>query len=158
MNRPKLFKALRIAFSATCIVVAVLLCLLWVRSYDDQYYGLIAWDNSFELGSEYGYLAIFVGSDIWETTKESHWEFVDETDYTVLFPIILEDVSPGLHWYNDVDGSFWAAVPHVIVISMFAALAAVPWIRWSRRFSLRTLLIATTLVAVVLGLAVWTTE
>ena len=34
-------------------------------------------------------------------------------------------------------------------------LAVAPWIRLSKRFSLRTLLIATTLVAVVLGLVVW---
>ncbi len=33
------------------------------------------------------------------------------------------------------------------------AFAALPWIRW--RFSLRTLIIAITLVAVVLGLIVW---
>ncbi len=38
---------------------------------------------------------------------------------------------------------------------LFATLAAVPWLPWSNRFSLRTLLIATTLVAVVLGLIVW---
>jgi hypothetical protein len=36
----------------------------------------------------------------------------------------------------------------------FGTLAMIPWLQWSNRFSLRTLLIATTLVAVVLGLAV----
>ena len=41
------------------------------------------------------------------------------------------------------------------LLCSIAALAAAPWIRWSRRFSLRTLLIATTLVAVVLGLIVY---
>jgi hypothetical protein len=40
---------------------------------------------------------------------------------------------------------------HVLSI---ATLAIVPWIKWSQRFSLRTLLFATTLVAVVLGLVV----
>ena len=38
-------------------------------------------------------------------------------------------------------------------VLLAAALAAAPWLRW--RFSLRTLLIVTTLVAVVLGLAVY---
>jgi hypothetical protein len=38
----------------------------------------------------------------------------------------------------------------------FATLAAIPWLPWlSYRFSLRTLLIATTLIAVLLGFAVW---
>jgi hypothetical protein len=40
-----------------------------------------------------------------------------------------------------------------LLIILTAALAGVPWIRW--RFSLRTLLIATSLVAVVLGLIVY---
>ena len=39
------------------------------------------------------------------------------------------------------------------VVLLMAALAAVPWLRW--RFSLRTLLIAMTLVAVVLGIIMW---
>jgi hypothetical protein len=36
---------------------------------------------------------------------------------------------------------------------LFVAAAIAPWLRW--RFKLRALLIATTLVAVVLGLFVW---
>jgi hypothetical protein len=46
-------------------------------------------------------------------------------------------------------------VPYWAIVLPSAALASVPWIRWSKRFSLRTLLIATTLVAVVLGVVVW---
>lgn len=46
-------------------------------------------------------------------------------------------------------------VPHWFQVVVFVLIAAVPWSPWSRRFSLRTLLIATTLLAVVLGLAVW---
>jgi hypothetical protein len=45
-------------------------------------------------------------------------------------------------------------MPEALVLS----LAAIPWIRWSKRFSLRTLLIATTLVAVVPGLMVYATH
>jgi hypothetical protein len=52
-------------------------------------------------------------------------------------------------------------VPGWFPVSISMLLAALPWMRltWLRqlsfRFSLRTLLIATTLVAVVLGLIVW---
>ncbi len=45
--------------------------------------------------------------------------------------------------------------PHWIVALVAALVGALPWALKIRRFSLRTLLIATTLVAVVLGLAVW---
>jgi len=44
-------------------------------------------------------------------------------------------------------------LPHWLMALLSASLASVPWI--SQRFSLRTLLIATTLIAVVLGLVVW---
>ena len=43
----------------------------------------------------------------------------------------------------------------VFRVGIIATLAAAPWLSWSRQFSLRTLLIATTLVAVGLGMVVW---
>jgi hypothetical protein len=50
----------------------------------------------------------------------------------------------------------FAIVPHWFVTLLFIALAAIAWI--PGRFSLRTLLIAMTLVAVVLGLIVYATR
>jgi hypothetical protein len=46
------------------------------------------------------------------------------------------------------------AAPHWAFVLLFSALATAPWIKLSNRFALRTLLIVTTLVAVVLGLVV----
>jgi hypothetical protein len=47
------------------------------------------------------------------------------------------------------------AIPHCFFVLLFTTLAAAPWIhKLNWHFSLRTLLIATTLVAAVLGLAV----
>lgn len=47
-------------------------------------------------------------------------------------------------------------IPDLLLVTFFAAVATVPWLPWwSRRFSLRTLLLACTAVAVVLGLIVW---
>jgi len=45
-------------------------------------------------------------------------------------------------------------VPIWFLVVLTSALATLPWIRWTSRFTLRTLLIVTTLVAVVLGLIV----
>jgi hypothetical protein len=48
------------------------------------------------------------------------------------------------------------AIPHWFFTLFAAATAAVPWlVRPALRFRLRTLLIATTLIAAVLGLAVY---
>jgi hypothetical protein len=53
----------------------------------------------------------------------------------------------------EVERASYIAVIISIPVFILAAIAAVPWIRW--RFRLRTLLIATTLVAVVLGLVLY---
>ena len=54
--------------------------------------------------------------------------------------------------YGDYDDGLHIIVPHGLVVLAFAGGAVVPWIQ--RRFSVRTLLIATMLVAVVLGIIV----
>lgn len=46
-------------------------------------------------------------------------------------------------------------VPDWFLVLVVVASAAAPWIHWSTKFSLRTLLITTTLVAMLLGLIVW---
>ena len=44
-------------------------------------------------------------------------------------------------------------IPHCIPVFVFASLSIIPLVTW--HFTIRTLLIATTLVAVVLGAIVW---
>jgi hypothetical protein len=53
--------------------------------------------------------------------------------------------------YSNGSWNVWG--PLWLVSAVAASIAAVPWVRF--RFGLRTLLIATTLVAAVLGLIVW---
>ena len=59
----------------------------------------------------------------------------------------------GVGWSIQPNG-FSVLLPHWVYAILPAMLAVIPWV-WPKRFSLRTLLIATTLVAVVLGLIVW---
>jgi hypothetical protein len=56
--------------------------------------------------------------------------------------------------YSHDKFGFDATFPHSLPVIISAMIAAVPWIHWSRRFRLRTLLIATTLVAVEVGVIV----
>jgi hypothetical protein len=79
--------------------------------------------------------------------------------YRVLYP----NIPNGEIGWNPqgMSGRSWAAgatgliVPDWFGVLIFLALASIPWIRSSIQFSLRTLLIATTLVAVLMGLIVW---
>lgn len=57
-------------------------------------------------------------------------------------------------WYFHLNRqSLFAVVPHRLPIAVLVLLAGAPWIRW--HFSLRTLLIAVTVIALVLGLAIY---
>jgi hypothetical protein len=55
-------------------------------------------------------------------------------------------------WVNGHNGNMVIRTPHWPLVLLSAALAVAPWFKW--RFSLSTLLIATTLVAVGLGIVV----
>jgi hypothetical protein len=65
----------------------------------------------------------------------------------------LKTVAPlsiTFHKYNSVYRTqYW------FLCLLVVFFAAIPWIHWTLRFSLRTLLITTTLIAVVLGLIVY---
>jgi hypothetical protein len=62
---------------------------------------------------------------------------------------------PIFGFYYEITTSSWTVeFPYWMAVLGTGSAAAAPWFRY--RFTLRTLLIATTLVALVLGLLVWT--
>ena len=156
------FRKLRIAWSVFWGLAAVLLIVLWVRSYwwaTNIQTPVIA-SRGFQCGLKTG--SIFV----------RYWPF-DAQSQTGIFwacsfdnihwsdPEFAEWSRPSAHLFrlslNDVDtGSVELEFPYwfATVIGLF--LAAAPWIPC--RFSLRTLLTATSLVAVALGAIVWSTH
>jgi hypothetical protein len=136
------FRKLRIAWSVTWGMVAVLLCMLWVRSYsvNDNLYLKVGKGRSAWIGSLCGRLA-FLEKPAAELPEFEKW-WLDHSA-----------VSTGEH----LNVSTGAIVLPLWLPVLFAALFGLaPWIR--RRFSLRTLLIAATVVAVVLGIVVWATR
>jgi hypothetical protein len=145
------YRKLRIAWSVGWGVLAVLLCVLWVRSYYRRE-SLNRVNNSnvqTVISSSFGSL-MFNRFDLnllesFLPPKAHGWlyrKYELRTGYAE---------PPFSFIWN---ASEWRiAVPHWFVLCILAALATSPWIRW--RFSLRTLLIATTLVAVLLGAMMW---
>jgi hypothetical protein len=74
----------------------------------------------------------------------------------------MKDQAPlsyvGIRWQNLPPLNLFA-IRYWSAVTLSAALAILPWLSWLRwRFSLRTLLIATTLIAVVLGLVVYASQ
>ena len=145
------FRKLRFAWSVVCGIACVLLIVLWVRSYSmDEGYNLvnkrlIARSIGWNWGTMYIHRMDLNTAGISARPTNGWKHGKSEANRTV--------TSFMWHWTSnhlDIRFPFW------LIIGVVAALSATPWIRW--RFSLRTLLIATTLVAVVLGLIVWAAQ
>jgi hypothetical protein len=149
------YRKLRIAWSVVWGVVAVLLIVLWVHSY---------WWTGF-LKAPYpkgrdtvvvtrsGQLEVELYYQI--AGELSHWTF-EAFGPSELAELDDEPTLSGLGFKLYWGVPSGVVVPLWFLVFFSVALTGLPWIRRSKRFSLRTLLIATTLVAIVLGIAVYT--
>jgi hypothetical protein len=160
------FRKLRIAWSVAWGMVAVLLCVLWVRSYQiqDDVWVEYSGPTAGQTGNTFVHLLSLHGRLIavprhnfsttpWRLGHNGVVHFsMDFQDNAGRSPSLL---SPQiLRWSQYSRTEFH--IPYWCFIVTFGVVSVIPWVRrigW--RFSLRTLLIATTLVAVVLGLIVW---
>jgi hypothetical protein len=149
------FRKLRIAWSVFWGLAAVLLIVLWVRSYrisdtighiDDNLVcefflsqpGALRYSrmNDKEVG----------GPNSEEPVPWGYGNFP-----AIRAPGPIPDFS--YEYLPDFQCELW--LPYWYPVALSASVAAIPWVSKLKRFSLRTLLIATTLVAVALGLIVW---
>ena len=133
------YRKLRIAWSAWCVVLCLLVVGLWVRSTHtvDVVYGPLIGNRGLYIVSKKGRLSVHeVLTRDWERT--SHSVLLEDADMERRF-------APFQPWNN--------RIPHGFVAICLFSLGAIPWIK--QRFSLRTLLIGMTLVATGLGLAVY---
>jgi hypothetical protein len=138
---------LRIVFSATCAIACVLLVALWIRSF---------WRGDvFQFGDGQ---ALASNSGSLQTIDMNLGQpLSSQTLITFAQPMNLEAPQHSLLGcgYSPADKGTKLVIPYWFPTLLLATMAAFPWIQWDRRFSLRTLLIVTTLVAVVLVLSVW---
>ena len=139
----KAFRYLRIVFSTTCIFACVLLTALWLRSY--WWLDSIHAIPNHSVNTFRGGLLFDMPLEISSLPNGPGLEIVAIQHFgEYSFPVDAISVTRG------VGG---VSVPFLFPTFITIVLAAAPWLRW--RFSLRTLLIVTTLVAVVLGIIVW---
>ena len=151
-------RKLRIAWSVVWGVACLSIVLLWARSYWwwCSVHCSFTNEKSVTVCTEDGETALtYVDFPLLRPNEiVSWWEFQS------YLPRSLESRSPmrftrdRFFMYRSVNGLI-VGFPACVLAVGFGVLAATPWIRWSNRFGLRTLLMAMTLVAVVLGLIVW---
>jgi hypothetical protein len=137
-----MLKYLRIAVTALCLAACVLLAALWVRSY--KTFDLVGYDTLNQLNivaSDTGTI-YFLTMD-WIVYEGWGWRYESR-------PASLPPA--GFSWVSSHQKI--VSCPTWFVLLLTLGMAAAPWLPWSTRFSLRTLLIAITLVAVGLGMGI----
>jgi hypothetical protein len=132
------YRKLRIAWSVTWGILCLLGAALWVRSYW-QY------DNA--------RFALAPANDLLVSSYKGRVIFILESNGIPWQSTVRE---LGINWlpsdaffYKRASGFTSVIIPVWFAVLLFAGIGAIPWVRY--RFSLRTLLVAMTLVAVVLG-------
>jgi hypothetical protein len=154
MDRPQLIRRLRITRSVFFAGVAATLCMLWARSYwwREQAVWVFAPGRYIDVQTDRGNLSSRFRD------KGGQVRLPADAPKTFIFRsrwLSTSDRTQGFGWHVSRDFVFIASPYWFLVLTAATAnmLTALWRPRW--HFSLRTLLIATTLVAVVLGLGVW---
>ncbi len=162
-----MLRYLRIAFSATCLIACVLLIVLWMRSYSwNEGVTYIDSPSSFSIfGSAHGTFyyhyrnswptrlktgVTFGGNSQPRAYRGFYWDWYRYAPSLPRNQVRMNAVDDSI---IERDVSIYVPYWFAVVLSGALSVTSAPWVRW--RFSLRTLLITTTLVAMVLGLFVW---
>ena len=146
-------RKLRIAFSVMCGIACLLLVALWVRSYWvlDSLYGPQVPKNTysrFAFNSGVGEIMFnYSGGPLWPWRRDQ--SPIDE-GHQLGFRSRGGALGFAVHRHHNLSVFY---LPYWFTVLVVSTLVVAPWLPY--HFSLRTLLIATTLVAVVLGLIVW---
>jgi hypothetical protein len=167
MERSRVTRYVRIAISALSLTVCVLLIALWVRSnwrFDERHFRAPVGEyrywitvRSFDNRVQTTAYRVRIITQNQRKSASRRRSLTFEQWVAVERRQIARGMSPresilGFS-YHPLTAGFDAIQPHWFFVLTSASIAASPWIRW--RFSLRTLLIATSLVAVVMGLVIY---
>src|SRR5689334_23007389 len=141
------FLKLRIAWSVVWGLAAVLLLAMWVRSYtrgDVVCFGGVPLAKANRLWiSTRGRIQSFT-SVTWATDDEGRWFWTTPLQLDLFQPETPKYSFAGIRWYTDPIPAI--LISDWLVLFVFGVGAAAAWLPW--RVSLRTLLLATTLVAI----------
>jgi hypothetical protein len=148
------YRKLRIAWSVAWGIIAVLLCVLWVWSYS-QAFRLETGDMALRADLDYSLARIFICPPIEELDYEQYltlevrppW-YDDFEGYPFPKPSLL-------HFDFDTTGGLYVRTPIWLLAALAGSFALCPWVMHCHRFSLRTLLIVTTIVAILMGVIAW---
>ena len=161
------YRKLRIAWSLAWGIACLSLIALWIRSYSqwDKVCVKLNAEHYMLFRSVFGQLAVGYLGENEKARPTFEWAMynnpqVDKQGWVIAnLPgstwLVSRELVRGRLGFNIFANAFDLEItmPHWFLVMLTALVAGVSWLPW--RFSLRTLLIATTLVAVGLGLAIY---
>jgi hypothetical protein len=145
--------------SITCLVLCVALMGLWVRSFVwwDQCHGRLTNTEFFRIGTIPGRLVF--GTVIDMPVENFPWSISSMAiDGRKLFDNSVEHRCSASHLGFGLNSSMVGTIvviPFWFSVLLSGSLALAFQLRWPLRFTLRSLFIATTFLAVVLGMSAW---
>jgi hypothetical protein len=160
-TKPRVRTALWAVFSSALSFVAVMLLVLSARSYTWRDRMTVPLSNTrfCRIDSNDGQIEFetygrSMGEEYFSITALSHADISNAWRSFTSGP--QPDHNDRWLWERSTTGRLFIHVPHWFPFVLLVALAVSPWLRW--HFTTRTLIIATTLIAVVLGIIVWMTR
>jgi hypothetical protein len=154
------YRKLRMAWSVGCGIACALLIVMWVRSYQtwDSPFGPILKRWELQLNSVRGYLLIGVRDSPPNATTNWRWRTFHADRFT------NDEISGSIVWrFTSSAGALgfgavqtalmWQVYMPYWFLSLIPIGGSLLGVRWFARYSLKALLIAMTLAAIVLGLA-----
>jgi hypothetical protein len=149
------YRKLPIAWSVVWSILCLLLIALWVRSY--WWVEAIRFPEPGQRGviQLLSIPGMFGIGEIRPATQESFYRMPAADWWTIVLADDSNSKLPSQAWGGWVHSKYvdQLLLPYWLLVLFLAALGCAPWLRW--RFSLRTLLIGMTLIAALLGLAIW---
>jgi len=148
------YRKLRIGWSAACAIIGTLLIALWVRSYDIRDSVWLPGSNyGLQINSLTGHFAVFIVTRASPTSQFTPAQRGHDRIAGKWGDLFDKNV---LGFYFGRKGrESRVDVPHWFCVLVITIIGTAPWRFDGCRFSLRTLLIGMTVVAVVLGLVLW---
>lgn len=147
------FKKTRIAFSALCGILCLLLIALWGRSYwwADSVRVPISRTKVLNFYSTKGWLTLLSSlgqprNATWRINHQSQETIRKSEQAAIASGATVVHRIPSLGWHRP-----HFDLPHALVALLLAGSSVAPLLPYSRRFRLKTLLIAVTILSLLLG-------
>jgi hypothetical protein len=162
------YRKLRIAWSVGWGVICLLLIVFWVRSYRGLEGSVCHWvpHKCIRTMSLLGEVGVAYSHD-WENddvalSKPLDWAGNPNYPYSGIngggYPRLVGRMSPfkaRFHFQRRLY-DWYAGVPYWFLFVTTAIIGTTPWIPWSWRFSLRTMLVVSALITIALGAIMYT--